>query len=178
MQAIIQMALFLGLSAIAQQAQALEEMPVAPTSMSAQTTTQPVRAGSLVAPVADRPVVRDPRGVYQEEVSTHVLTWTEYVLTYEGLCPREQPEHPFKHDWQYLAAIGLKYWDGKTAEGYLQQAWGWWRNGEVSGITYNHSSDEQKFYVDWDTLMVVGNSYLTSVLQGFESEYNAKCLND
>lgn len=129
-------------------------------------------------PAVDRPVKHHPDDVLQEGNKNDIVGWMDYALTYEGLCPHEQPENVFKHDHQWITAIGIQYWDGKTAEGYLQQAWGWWRNGEVSGITHNHTYYDEIFYTDWNTLTVVDRPELTVVLRDFEAKYNSKCPND
>lgn len=161
MQTIIQMVLFLGLSATRVSTPLLEAKLETP----------------VVAP-SERLVVHNPKDEYQAEDEPYVLTWYEYVHTYEGLCPHEQPEHPFKHDWQWLTAIGSKYDNGKTPEGFLQQAWGWWRNGEITGLYHAITYNNDKFTIDYDTLSVVGDSYLTGVLQDFEERYKAKCPNN
>lgn len=148
---------------------AVEETPVKQTT-----------PASYPSAVPGRPIIKDPLAVYQADDAAYILNWYEYVLTYEGLCPHEQPEHPFKQDWQWLTAIGFHY-ERFGVEDFLAQMWAEWRLGRISELRSHylgHIDRNLWLEVDWNTLVVTDQPYYTSVLQGFESAYLAHCPND
>lgn len=147
------------------------------TAPSPKTMTLP-ESEAVVSPAAERKVVHRPGGIYQTENEDTILTWWDYAHTYEGLCPHEQPEGPFKASTQWITAIGSQYDDSTVPEGYLEQIWGQWHRGYVKGVQEALLNDGTRFTVDWDNLIVVDNSDLTSFLQGLEKRYQAHCPND
>lgn len=148
-------------------------------------TEQPAPEGLPLAEPAqtttERKVVHHPTAVYQPADENHILSWWDYVHTYEGLCPHEQPDNAqgseFKQEFQWLAAIGATSVD-RSPEQVLEQYWSYWRAGLISGIINHHFNDESRLVVDWDTLTAPDSQFHTDLIRGFEERYITHCPND
>lgn len=167
-------------SEVAQESNPIKEDAVIETTVSQEAPVIATAPTSYPSAVPGRPIIKDPLATYAAGDAAYILNWYEYVLTYEGLCPHEQPEHPFKANWQWLTAIGFHY-ERFGVEDYLAQIWADWRLGLLTGVTPHypgHIDRNLKFEVDWSTLAVIDQPYFTSVLRGFETAYQAHCPND
>lgn len=154
------------------------------------TTTGPAASGASSA----RPVVHHPGDIIDPADQNQVTTAWEYIHTYEGLCPHEQPDGPFKSDHQYLAAVG-QHAQYPTPEYHLEQRWRDWKNGWINrptttlGNAHNLGLSEYPYHllvkVDWASLRVFTepdtpalNAPLTVYLQDINQRYNTLCPND
>lgn len=154
------------------------EMVVQPEIITVEPSPTPVVQS---APTSERKVVHHPSALYQPDDENHILGWWDYVHTYEGLCPHEQPDNAqgseFKQEFQWLAAIGATSVD-RSPEQVLEQYWSYWHAGIISGVINHHFNDESRLLVDWDTLTAPDSQFHTDLIRGFEERYTTHCPND
>lgn len=150
------------------------EMVVQPETTTVELSPTPVVQGETTS---DHKVVHHPKDVHQPDDESLILTWWEYVHTYEGLCPHEQPVHELKGTWQWLAAIGATSVD-RSPEQVLEQMWSYWREGTLGGQQDLLLSDGSWLHIDWDTLTVQDDPFHTDLIRGFEERYLTHCPND